>query len=90
MIGKPIALIQVPNQRLFGPRAAARYLGVHTQTLKKLTDLGTLNARWMGNRKVYLLDDLQRYIDRLPVYNPSCGKNPREEGGENGRQSMDG
>jgi hypothetical protein len=27
MIGKPIALIQVPNQRVFGPQAAARYLG---------------------------------------------------------------
>ncbi len=26
MIGKPVALIQVPNQRLFSAKAAARYL----------------------------------------------------------------
>ncbi len=51
MIGKPGALIQVPSQRLFGPRAAARYLGVHEQTLKKMTDEGELQAKWMRNCK---------------------------------------
>ena len=51
MIGKPIALIQVPNQRLFSPKAASRYLDVHPQTLKKITDEGQLQAKWMRNRK---------------------------------------
>src|SRR5207253_9023516 len=50
MIGKAVALIQVPNQRLFGTKAAARYLGLHEQTLRKLTDLGELAARKMGSR----------------------------------------
>lgn len=31
MIGKAIALIQVPNQALFGPKAAAQYLGFERQ-----------------------------------------------------------
>ncbi len=44
MIGKPLALIQVPNQRLFSTRAAATYLGVHEQTLRKLVDLGDVRA----------------------------------------------
>ena len=79
MIGKPVALIQVPNQRLFGPRAAARYLGVHEQTLKKMTDEGELQAKWMRNRKVYLLEELDRYIESLPAYNPACGEKPGPE-----------
>jgi hypothetical protein len=28
MIGKPVAFIEVPNQRLFGTKAAAEYLGM--------------------------------------------------------------
>jgi len=53
MIGKPIAFVEVPNQRLFGTKAAAQYLGIHEQTLRKLTDLGELFARKMGSRRVY-------------------------------------
>lgn len=66
MIGKTIALIQVPNQRLFGTKAAARYLGIHEQTLRKLTDLGELPARKLGHRRVYTLEDLDQYVDSLP------------------------
>ena len=33
-----IALVRVPKRRLFGPRAAAHYLGIHEGTLKKITD----------------------------------------------------
>ena len=76
MIGKPIALIQVPNQRVFAPKAAARYLDVHVQTLKKMTDEGQIGAKWMRNRKVYLLEELDRYIEALPDYNPVHGENP--------------
>ncbi len=76
MIGKPIVLIQIPGQRLFAPRAAAGYLGIHVQTLKKMTDEGQINAKWMRNRKVYLLEELDRYIESLPDYNPVHGENP--------------
>ena len=75
MIGKPVAFIQVPNQRLFGTEAAARYLGLHEQTLRKLTDLGEVPARKMGARRVYTLEDLDRYIESLPGwYDPNHGK----------------
>ena len=50
MIGKPVALIQIPNQRLFSTRAAARYLGVHEQTLRKFVDLGHLCALRLAAR----------------------------------------
>ncbi len=39
MIGRPIALIQVPNRRLFSTKAAACYLGVHPDSLRKYADL---------------------------------------------------
>ena len=84
MIGKAIALIQIPNQRVFGPQAASRYLGVHVQTLKAITDEGEIRAKWMRNRKVYLLEELDRYIESLPAYNPCCGENPGPERRSNG------
>src|SRR2546425_11385367 len=75
MIGKPVAFFEVPNQRLFGTKAAARYLGLHEQTLRKLTDMGELTARKMGSRRVYALEDLDRYIDSLPRwYDAAHGK----------------
>ncbi|MGI8784059.1 MAG: helix-turn-helix domain-containing protein [Acidobacteriota bacterium] len=69
MIGKPVALIQVPNQRLFSPRAAARYLGIHVNTLKKYSDLGLLSPRQLGNSRTYTLEELDRFIEDLPKYN---------------------
>ena len=83
MIGKPIALIQVPNQRLFKVKAAAQYLGIHPQTLRMMTDLGEIPAKWMRNRRVYLLDDLDRYIESLPEYNLVIGGNPGLERRQN-------
>jgi hypothetical protein len=44
MNDKPIPLVQVRNQRLFGPKAASRYPGICEDTLKKITDLGQLRA----------------------------------------------
>ncbi len=75
MIGKPTALIQVPNQRLFSIKAAAKYLGIHEQTLRKLTDLGEVQAQRMGSRRVFRLEELDRYIDSLP---PWCDYGPDE------------
>ncbi len=68
MIGKPIALIQVPNQRLFSTKAAAQYLGVHTDTVRKYADLGRIRARKLERRRVFALEDLNAFIDALPEY----------------------
>jgi len=77
MIGKPIALIQVPNQRLFGIKAASRYLDMHPQTLRKLTDLGEIKAKKLGGRRVYTLEDLDLFIDTLAEWYHG----PRERSG---------
>ncbi len=84
MIGKAIALIQVPNQRLFGTKAAARYLGIHEQTLRKLTDLGELPALRMGSRRVYCLEDLDAYIESLPRWYDCGGEKSGTERSQHG------
>ncbi len=84
MIGKPVALIQVPNQRLFGIKAASRYLDMHPQTLRKLTDLGEINARRLGERRVYTLEVLDRFIDSLPEWYDGPSERSGAERRENG------
>ena len=63
-----IDLIQVPNQRLFSTKAAAQYLGVHTDTVRKYADLGRIRARKLERRRVFALEDLNAFIDALPEY----------------------
>jgi excisionase family DNA binding protein len=69
-----VTLIQIPNQRLFGPKAAARYLGVCEDTLKKMTDLGQIPAFNMNGRRAYRLEDLSAFIDSLPGWYDSNGE----------------
>ncbi len=65
-----IDLIQVPNQRLFSTKAAAQYLGVHTDTVRKYADLGRIRARKLERRRVFALEDLDTFINALPDYQP--------------------
>lgn len=90
MIGKPVALIQIPSQALFSPKAAARYLGINVKTLKLLTDLGEIPARRFRNRRAYLLEDLERYRNLLPAwYDPRHGgENPGPERSEDGNSRV--
>jgi len=68
MVGKAVALIQIPNQRLFGTKAAAQYLGVHPDTMRKYANLGWIRARKLERRRVFTLEDLDAFIDALPEY----------------------
>jgi len=68
MIGKPTVIIQIPDKRKFSIKEAARYLGIHEQTLRDKSDLGEIPARKEGRFRVYLLEDLDRYIENLPLY----------------------
>lgn len=82
MIGKPIALIQIPNQAMFSPKAAAQYLGINVKTLKVLTDLGEIPARRFRHRRAYLLEDLESYRKNLPNWYDEArrGGNPSQRG----------
>ncbi len=74
MVGKAVALIQVPNQRLFSTKATAQYLGVHPDTVRKYADLGWVRARKLERRRVFTLEDLDAFIDSLPCYDSPGGK----------------
>lgn len=76
MIGKTIALIQIPNQRLFQVGPASRYLGITDETLKKLTALGVIKAYEILSRRVYRLEDLDSLIEHLPQWNDGPGEKP--------------
>ena len=52
---------------LLNAKAAAQYLGIHEQILKKITARGELQGRRTGLRLVYCLEDLDRYIESLPL-----------------------
>ena len=87
MSTKPISLIQVPNQRLFGTKAAAQYLGVHPDTLRKYADLGWIKARKLERRRVFSLEDLNAFINALPEYQ-SYDYTPLAENPVERRQGM--
>lgn len=68
MIGKTIALMQVPTQRGFSIAEAAKYLGMHPNTLRKLSDLGQIPCRRLGKHRLFLLDDLDRWLESWPQW----------------------
>jgi len=74
--------MQVPAQRGFKMRAAAQYVGIHPQTLRKLTDEGKIRARNMEGKRVYLLEDLNAYMERLPQWYYGDGEGPEASNGD--------
>ena len=62
------------TMRLFGPKAAAKYLGICPDTLKKITDLGQLLAFDMNGRRAYRLEDLEAFVESLPGWYDSRGE----------------
>jgi hypothetical protein len=63
MNDKPIPLVQVRTQRLFGPKGTAQYLGIREDKLKKITDPGQLRAFNMNGRRAYRVEDLEAYVE---------------------------
>jgi hypothetical protein len=76
VFGKPVAFIQVPAQRLFKVQAAARYLGISDDTLKKYTTLGLIKAYDFQGSRVYKLEDLDRLIESLAEWDDARGEKP--------------
>jgi hypothetical protein len=64
-----VQLVCVPEKAALKVSAAAKYLGISPNTLRKRTDLGMIPARRneIGER-IYLLRDLDAYLNSLPHY----------------------
>ncbi len=66
---KAIQLVAIPEQSLFYTGAAAKYLGISSNTLRKRSDLGLIPCKQDENgRRVFLLEDLDAYRNSLPPY----------------------
>ncbi len=85
---KAIQVVTVPEQATFYIEAASKYLGMCPNTLRKRSDLGLILCRQDENgNRVFLLQDLDIYLNSLPMYehngNPfSPVKAGREKGGK--------
>lgn len=62
----PFGLRDFPSQRGMPIAEAARYLGMHPQTLRKMSDLGRIPCRRVGKHRVFLLEELDRWLDVQP------------------------
>jgi len=83
-ITRYVPVIQIPNKRLFGVSAAARYLGISDDTLRKYADLGQIRVyRFLNGHRVFKLEDLNRLIDELPLWNDH-GHSDTTRAGRNG------
>ena len=66
MIGKRLALIQIPNQALFNLKEAAKFLGVSPDTLRQDTEDGFIACYDFHGRRTYKLEDLETLRAMLP------------------------
>jgi hypothetical protein len=73
-IAGTVTLVPVPSKRLFGPKAAADYLGVHEDTLKKMTALEQICAFNLNGRRAYRVEDLAAFVESLPEWYDSIGE----------------
>jgi len=78
ILHRPVALIKVPSRRLFGVSAAAKYLGISDDTLRKYADLGEIPAyRFINGHRTFKVEDLNRLIDDLPLWNAGTSDTAR-------------
>ena len=61
---------------MFKVQAAARYLGISDDTLKKYTALGLIKAYDFQGSRVYRLEDLDRLIESLAEWDDARGEKP--------------
>lgn len=64
-----VHVVEVPEQAAFRVKAAARYLGICENTLRKRSDLGLIPARRdVNGERIFLLRDLNAHLESLPDY----------------------
>ena len=68
IIGKEIALLQVPNQALFSLKVAARFLGISPETLVDDVEHGRIPCYDFHGRRTFKLEDLEKCRESLPAW----------------------
>ena len=63
---RSIHIIAIPERFYFEVSAAARYLGISSNSLRKYTDLGMIKAKRLPNRdRLYCQADLDGFVTSL-------------------------
>ena len=63
---KRIEIIEVPERFYFKVSAAARYIGLSANTLRKYTDLGLIRAKVLPNgHRLYSKEALDEFVESL-------------------------
>jgi hypothetical protein len=78
---RAVQLVEVPEQAAFRIRAAAKYLGISANVLRKKADLGLIRCGYDENgHRVFLLEDLDAYRKSLLKNRPrqeyNCNRQP--------------
>jgi len=63
-----IGVVKAIQPRGLQIEAAARYLDMHPQTLRKLSDLRLIRCRRFGKRREFLREDLDAWLEQLPEW----------------------
>ena len=64
---KTIAIIEIPERFYFKVSAAAEYIGLSANTLRKYTDLGLIGAKRLpGGDRLYCKESLDEFFEQLP------------------------
>jgi len=64
---KTIAIIEIPARFYFKVSAAAEYIGLSKNTLRKYTDLGLIDAKRLpSGARLYCKEWLDEFYEKLP------------------------
>ena len=64
---KAVQFVEIPERAALKVKAAARYIGISPNTLRKRSDLGLIPTRRGPNgERIYLLKELNAYLSSLP------------------------
>ena len=94
---KRIEVIEVPEQFYFKVSAAAKYIGLSANTLRKYTDLGHIRAKILpGGDRIYCREWLDGFIGDLPdavvnftgTFRPSAYNPSKSDLSSNPRQEV--
>jgi len=87
---KLIEVSRVPSRRLFNSSAAAAYLGIKKRKLYQLVHDRVLVPKLMGNRLMFTIEDLQKFVGSLPDWDYNhAGENPNSPEEEVGDEEED-
>ena len=65
---KAVQFVEIPERAALKVKAAARYIGISPNTLRKRSDLGLIPTRRGPNgERIYLLKELNEYLASLPL-----------------------